>query len=280
MRTARYYSTINKKDTNNQIKVKLIPTAIYHDAFLDKAKIISDNKNKSGIYRWVNKVNGKSYIGSSVNLIVRFRCYYSFNFISAALAKGKSLIYSAILKHGYSNFQVEILEYCTAENAISREQYYIDLLKPEYNMQAIAGSRLGSKHSAESLLKISKASQGRKLTEETKKLLSLASKGMNNPNYGKTHSKEIRALISLAKLGKSFLSDSVKAKMSEERGTAIKVLDLKTNETSVYTSIKKAAEAMGVAQPSISKRLSKTQGSFTMKKRYQVEKVNESSDQK
>lgn len=108
----------------------------------------------------------------------------------------------------------------------------------------------------------------------------MATKGINNPNFGKTHSKEIRALITLAKLGKSFLSDTVKAKMSEERGIAIKVVDLKTNETSVYTSIKKASEAMGVAQPSISQRLSKTQGSFTMKKRYQVEKVNESSDQK
>lgn len=127
---------------------------------------------------------------------------------------------------------------------------------------------------------MSKASLGRKHTEETKKLISLATKGINNPNFGQTHSKEIRALITLAKLGKSFLSDTVKAKMSEERGIAIKVVDLKTNETSVYTSIKKASEAMGVAQPSISQRLSKTQGSFTMKKRYQVEKVNESSDQK
>lgn len=35
-------------------------------------------------------------------------------------------------------------------------------------MQTIAGSRLGSKHSAESLLKMSKASLGRKHTEETK----------------------------------------------------------------------------------------------------------------
>ncbi len=41
-----------------------------------------------------------------------------------------SLIYSAIVKYGLKNFQLEILEYCAAENAISREQYYLDLLKP------------------------------------------------------------------------------------------------------------------------------------------------------
>lgn len=76
---------------------------------------------------------------------------------------------------------------------------------------------------------MSNSAQGRKLTEETKKLLSLANKGMNNPNFGKTHSKEIRALITLAKLGKSFLSESMKAKMSADSGTALKVIDLKTN---------------------------------------------------
>jgi len=103
--------------------------ALYPDAFLNKGIILKDNKNK-GVYRWVNKVNGSSYIGSSVNLDQRLRGYFSFSFITRSLAKGKSLIYSAILKHGYSNFQLEILEYCDPENAISREQYYMDLLKP------------------------------------------------------------------------------------------------------------------------------------------------------
>jgi len=123
---------------------------------------------------------------------------------------------------------------------------------------------------------MSKSAQGRIFTEETKKLLRLANKGVNNPNFGKTHSKETRALITLAKLGKSVLSESMKAKMSADRGTALKVLDLKTNEISVYTSLTKAAEGIGVSQPAISKRLSQTQGSFIVKKRYQVEKVDDS----
>ncbi len=53
---------------------------------------------------------------------------------------------------------------------------------------------------------MSNSSVGRKLTEQTKNLLSLANKGMSNPNFGKTHSAETKALISLARLGKSFLS--------------------------------------------------------------------------
>lgn len=271
------YNLIHRRNysqvTNNLSKDSLIPVVTYTDAYLNKSAILKDAKNKVGIYRWVNKVNGKTYIGSSVNLARRFRVYYDLSFLSVRLRKAKSYIYSAILKDGYSNFQLEILEYCTKENAISREQYYIDLLNPEYNLNSTAGSRLGAKLSEESRLKMSQAAQGRKHTEETKNLISLATKDINNPNFGKTHSKETKALISLARLGKSFLSDSIKAKMSEESGTALRVLDLETNETSVYSSITKAAKGMGVTQPPLSRRVKNTQGSFIFKKRYQVEKI-------
>jgi hypothetical protein len=56
------------------------------------------------------------------------------------------------------------------------------------------------------------------MTEQTKNLLSLANQGINNPNYGKNHSAETKALISLARLGKSILSESAKAKMSADSG--------------------------------------------------------------
>lgn len=176
--------------TNGQPNESLIPVVIYPDAFLDKSVILKNAKNKVGIYRWVNKVNGNTYIGSSVNLGRRFRMYYDFSYLSVRLNKSKSRIYSAILKHGYSNFQLEILEYCTKENAISREQYYIDLLKPEYNLNSTAGSRFGSRNSEETRIKMSVSAKkkGRKHTEETKNLISLATKSINNPNFGKAHS--------------------------------------------------------------------------------------------
>lgn len=64
------------------------------------------------------------------------------------------MIYSSILKHGYSSFSLEILEYCDRDKAISREQYFLDLLNPEYNILKKAGSRLGSKHSLEVIAKM------------------------------------------------------------------------------------------------------------------------------
>lgn len=275
---ARPFSTLNKEDIKNHSSEKLIPAVIYQDASTDKSIILKDNKNKPGIYRWVNKVNGNCYVGSSINLTDRFRKYYSFSNISLKLLKSKSLIYNAILKYGLKNFKVEIVEYCPAENVINREQYYIDLLRPEYNILTTAGSRLGYLHSEGARLKMSNSSKGRKVSEETKKLLSLAKKGMNNPNYGKTHSKETRALITLAKLGKSFLSESMKTKMSINSGTPLSVIDLKTNETSMYSSITKAAKAIGVSQAAISIRLKNmARDPFIIKKRYKVEIVEKSN---
>ena len=71
-------------------------------------------------------------------------------------------INKALLKYGYSGFQLEILEYCKPSDVILREQYYIDLLVPEYNILKIAGSSLGFKHSDVAKAKISLAKLGEK----------------------------------------------------------------------------------------------------------------------
>jgi len=46
----------------------IIPVKIYGNADIQKSDIVSENKGKSGIYRWVNNLTGDSYVGSSVNL--------------------------------------------------------------------------------------------------------------------------------------------------------------------------------------------------------------------
>lgn len=53
------------------------PIKEYENPDLEKESIFSDNKDKSGIYCWVNKINGKFYIGSASNLGTRLRRYYS-----------------------------------------------------------------------------------------------------------------------------------------------------------------------------------------------------------
>ena len=88
-------------------------------------------------------MNGKTYIGSSTNLSVRFYTYYSLR----SLAKSNRPMERTLLKYGFSNFSLEILEYCNLKDLLGREQYYLDTLKPEYNIVKIAGSTLGYKHS-------------------------------------------------------------------------------------------------------------------------------------
>lgn len=78
------------------------------------------------------------------------------------------VIYKALLKHGHSNFKLEILEYCARADVREREQDYLNKLPHEYNILAEAGSSLGYRHSEESKAKMSAAKKGRKLSEEHK----------------------------------------------------------------------------------------------------------------
>ena len=90
-----------------------------------------------------HNINGKSYIGSAVDLSRRLSRYYQLS----QLVKNNMVIYKAILKYGYSNFSLEILEYCNIEVLLEREQFYLDSFDPEYNIHPTAGSWLGAKHS-------------------------------------------------------------------------------------------------------------------------------------
>ncbi len=59
------------------MKNNINPVATYENAKLQKKQILDENNTKSGIYCWTNKINGKRYIGSSVNLPNRLSCYFS-----------------------------------------------------------------------------------------------------------------------------------------------------------------------------------------------------------
>ena len=101
-----------------------MPIVVYDNANVDKIRILMpENKGKSGIYRRVNINNGKSYVGSSVHLKIDLSATLNHLYINYDM-----LICRALIKYDYSNFRLEILEYCTLEDIVARENYYINLL--------------------------------------------------------------------------------------------------------------------------------------------------------
>lgn len=111
-----------------------------------KSTILAENKGKSGIYYIINKINGKTYVGSGQDLAKRLALYFK----HSELRRFKRPIHSALLKYGHENFKLEILEYVySKQDLIKREQFYINELTPEYNILKIAYSLAGYKHTDE-----------------------------------------------------------------------------------------------------------------------------------
>lgn len=183
---------------------------------------------------------GKFYVGSSTNLSKRLALYYSLIYLTKQ--SKNSLILRALLKYGHSNFSLDILEYCEVNKVIEREQYYIDTLKPEYNILQIAGSSYGYKHTEETLSKLKGRKvighKGHKHTAET-------IEKMRKSHLNKILSAEHKKKISIA----------VKAAVSEfnitTKGIKVLVLNLETNIIEEYRSISSAAVALNTHKETV-----------------------------
>lgn len=77
-----------------------------------------------GIYRVVNRVNGKSYVGQSVNITRRFNAHRNSAFNPNSKNYNNPL-YEDMRKYGIENFDFEILEECERSSLDEREVFYI-----------------------------------------------------------------------------------------------------------------------------------------------------------
>lgn len=158
-------------------------------------RIRQENKRKAGIYCVLNNITQDCYIGSasSDRINVRFRNH-------CINGTGSNIrLQRAIRKYGLKAFSFLILEYYHGFvhkedlrqahlKLLERENYYIQTLKPQYNLLTIAGSSLGYKHTNETKLKmrlnysqerkdaIGSLNKGKELDYETKQLLSTKKK--------------------------------------------------------------------------------------------------------
>lgn len=184
-------------------------------------------------------------------MYIRFSDYYQNWFLSSRISL---YIVRAIVKYGLNKFTLVILEYTDSDNLISCEQKWIDLFKPEYNLNPSAGNSKGYKHTAESLEKMHTAAIARKHTQSVKKIMSEFRLGVNNSFFGKKHTKETKEF------------------MKKSKNTAVKITDLKDNKISVYSTRTKAAQALGVSRGLLFDKF-KTKQSFVIKDKYLVELI-------
>ena len=136
------------------------------------------------VYRHINKINGKSYIGITCQRWERSRWGYNGHGYNQY---GQKKFWNAIKKYGWDNFDHEILEknIPTPEEANEREKYWIeqfDSFKNGYNATIGGSGATGHKVNEKARRKMGEANIGskhhtQKHSEETRKLISERHKG-------------------------------------------------------------------------------------------------------
>lgn len=189
---------------------------------------------RSGIYRIDNSINGKCYVGSSIDLDRR-RKEHTYSLLNNSHANKH--LQSAYNKYGREHFKftiIELLEICDAikERLLEREQFWIDNLLPEYNILLIAGSSLGFNHSEETKQSISNTMTGVKKSEEHTK-----------------HIRECQKGKVLSEDHKNKLSKAAKKRKSPSHTTKISINNIEFN------SIKEASIILNIKYDTILKRL-------------------------
>lgn len=187
------------------------------------------------------------------------------------------VIYKALLKYGYSEFKLEILEYCDPKELVRREQYYMDHLYPEYNVLKTAYSSLGYKHTEKTLVKISSNLKKLNLSKSIKVVVTNLENNISTEyvslteaakslNTNKTVLKEyilknlpykgiykLESNLSVSNYDSSYLNHPASKK--------IEIIDLQLNTVTKYNSIRAAARALDIGYLSIATYLKRIQKS-------------------
>lgn len=164
---------------------------------------IEGKYNYSAIYCLRNTIDNKCYVGSAKKLNYRLWSH------KHKLTKGNHTnkhLQNFVNKYGIDSIYFEVLEK-VENNIIEREQFWIDALKPTFNILPIAGSSEGIVLSKEHKSKISKGRKGILHTEEAKQRISESMKGVPK-------SKEHSAKVGLKHKGK-VISEEQKNKISQ-----------------------------------------------------------------
>lgn len=161
-----------------------------------------------GIYKIKNNVNGKFYIGQSIDVEKRWKRHiWELN----NCRHENRHLNNSWSKYGQSNFSFQILEECYKDDINSRELFYINELKPQYNIKGGGDSVHTISDETRAIMSKNRKGKpgnnlGKKWTDEHKNKISLRLKGTRvgekNTMFGKKLSDETKAKMSKSLKGK------------------------------------------------------------------------------
>lgn len=257
---------------------------------------------KSGIYKIICNKNNKVYIGSSKDIEQRITRHFS---QLKHLSHGNPHLQSAYNKYGEASFSYEIVEKCSVEKLLIREQYWMDITKcydrlNGFNNTTKADRPLGYKHTDEAKRKMSEAKKGislspehvnkirnsntgKKRTDEFKLRLSNMRKGKGNPRWGIKESDEhkksrMKNMLETPRWNKGLtIKDDPRLKKLANRSgqrppNALRcsLINIKTNERWDGDSLKELAEVSPISISTINRLRSGTAGK-RIKETYKLE---------
>ncbi len=162
----------------------------------------------SGIYKITCLANKRIYIGSAVNLLKRKRDHFN------TLRRNNHCnihMQRAWNKYSPDVFTFEVLEYVLPMSLTAREQYWLNKLKPGFNILREAGSPLGTKRSPESIEKSRQGNIGKKNTPE-------AIEASRQARTGMKRSPEFCESMRQSKLGVKRTPEAAKKSADGHRG--------------------------------------------------------------
>lgn len=176
------------------------------------------------LYMIINVINGRFYIGSTLDYKRRFNEHKR-----ALLARNHHSKYlqRAWDKYGDKSFKFVLLQTCLKDEMLDMEQSLLDDRLPAYNMNKKVDSRLGRKMSKEARLKMSVLKKGKssprkgvKLSEEARKKLSDSHKEQIPWHKGKTgvYSAETRIKMGVHNIGRPAWGNGIKGSVPWNKG--------------------------------------------------------------
>lgn len=171
---------------------------------------------KIGIYK-ITSPNNKIYIGQSINIEKRFKQYYSFNKSNKSQIK----LWRSLKKYGCEKHIFEIIEECEFENLNIKERYWQEY----YNVI--------DRNKGLNLVLVKTNEKPRKLSEETKRKMSISAKGKKKKPFSK---------IQLQRMSDSHKGKSFSRKTRNKMGISILQYDKDLNLINEYPTITEASD--------------------------------------